>query len=281
MTATPIPRSLSLALFGNLDLSIIDELPKGRKPIQTKVVLPSGRKHVYDFITKEISEGRQAFFIYPLVEESSKISEVKAATAEHQKLQKNIFPNFKLGLLHGRMKSEEKQKTMRNFKNKKHDILVSTSVVEVGVDVPNATIMVIEGAERFGLSQLHQFRGRVGRSDLQSYCFLFTSETAPNSTIRLKAMEKTNDGFKIAEEDLKLRGPGQFMGTLQSGTPDIAMQSLTDLKSIQAARAEAQKLLETDPNTLKTLQPSKLKSPKQKKSPTGSEFYISVTEFTE
>jgi ATP-dependent DNA helicase RecG len=251
MTATPIPRTLSLAIFGNLELSIIDEMPKGRKPIITKVILTKGREQIYQFIKKQVSEGRQVFIIYPLVEETSKMSEVKAATEEQQRLQEKIFPELKIGLLHGRLKSKEKEAIMRDFKDKKYDILVSTSVVEVGVDVPNATIMMIEGAERFGLSQLHQFRGRVGRADHQSYCFLFTSDNAPNTTNRLRAMEQTNDGFKIAEYDLKLRGPGQFLGTMQSGAPDIAMESLTDVKTIQAARTEAARIIAFDPELKK------------------------------
>lgn len=244
MTATPIPRSLSLSIFGNLDLSIIDEMPKGRKEVITKVISKNGRDQAYEFIKSEIKKGRQAFIICPLVEESSKISQVKAATEEFKNLQKNIFPDFKLGLLHGKKKPKEKNEIMDDFKNKKIDVLVSTSVVEVGVDIPNATIMMIEGAERFGLSQLHQFRGRVGRGEYQSYCFLFTSENVADSTRRLGAMEKTNDGFKISQYDLKLRGPGQFLGTMQSGLPDIAMESLSDVKSIQAARQEAQRIIE-------------------------------------
>ncbi len=251
MTATPIPRTLSLAAFGNLDLSIIDEFPAGRKKIITKVIKPQGRVQIYQFIKQSVQQGRQVFIIFPLVTETSKISEVKAATEEHQRLQKEIFPEFKLGLLHGKMKPAEKNKIMQNFKNKKLDILVSTSVVEVGVDIPNATIMIIEGAERFGLAQLHQFRGRVGRGKHQSYCFLFTSDNVANTTARLRVLEKTNDGFKISEADLKLRGPGQFMGTAQSGIPDIAMESLSDVKTIQQARQEAQRVLEFDPKLKK------------------------------
>lgn len=256
MTATPIPRTLSLALFGNLNLSIIDEYPQGRKKIITKVIPPKEREIIYDFIRQQIQAGRQAFVICPLVEETSKMSEVKAVTEEHKRLQEEIFPEFKLGLLHGKMPSKSrsasggafsKEEIMQKFKNREYDILVSTSVVEVGVDVPNATIMLIEGAERFGLSQLHQFRGRVGRGEHQSYCYLFTSENIGFTTRRLKSMEKTNDGFKIAEYDLNLRGPGQFLGTLQSGVPDIAMESLTDVKLIQASRLEAQRILAFDP----------------------------------
>ncbi|MFO7807167.1 MAG: ATP-dependent DNA helicase RecG [Candidatus Moraniibacteriota bacterium] len=251
MTATPIPRSLSLALFGNLDLSIIDEYPKGKKPVITKTVPPEGRDQIYQFIRNQAKQGKQTFVICPLVEESSEMAEVKSASEEFKNLQENIFPELKIGLLHGKMKPAEKQTEMKKFKEKKYDILVSTAVVEVGVDIPEATVMLIEGAERFGLSQLHQFRGRVGRGKDQSYCFLFTSQNAPDSNSRLKAMEKTNDGFKIAEEDLKLRGPGQFMGTLQSGQPDIAMESLSDVKAIQQARIQAQRILYFDPELTK------------------------------
>ena len=246
MTATPIPRTLSLAMFSNLDLSIIDEFPAGRKEIITKVVNPKGRDQVHQFIRQELQQGRQAFIIFPLVEETSKMSEVKAATEERARLQKDIFPEFKLDLLHGKMKPVKKNQIMTDFKDKKLDVLVATSVVEVGVDIPNATIMVIEGAERFGLAQLHQFRGRVGRGEHQSYCFLFTSDNVANSTARLNVLEKTNDGFKISEADLKLRGPGQFMGTAQSGVPDIAMESLSDVKTIEQAKIEAQRVIAFD-----------------------------------
>lgn len=264
MTATPIPRTLSLAIFGNLDLSIIDEFPKGRKEIITKAIADQGREQIYQFIRQKIKSGRQAFVICPLVEESSKISEVKAATEEQKRLQEKIFTDCRLGLLHGKMKSQDKEAVMKDFKNKKFDILVSTSVVEVGIDIPNAVIMLIEGAERFGLSQLHQFRGRVGRSEHQSYCFLLTSPNVPNATRRLRAMEKTNDGFKISQEDLKLRGPGQFLGTMQSGIADVAMESLSDVKIIEASRLEAQRVLAFDPELKKfpllKLQTEKLNS---------------------
>jgi ATP-dependent DNA helicase RecG len=251
MTATPIPRTLSLAMFSNLDLSIIDEFPAGRKKIITKVVNPQGRGQVHQFIKTEVKSGRQVFIIFPLVEETSKMSEVKAATEERARLQKDIFPEFKLGLLHGKMKPKEKNAIMKDFQNKKIDILVATSVVEVGVDIPNASIMIIEGAERFGLAQLHQFRGRVGRGKHQSYCFLFTSDSVADTTTRLNVLEKTNDGFKISEADLKLRGPGQFMGTAQSGLPDIAMESLSDVKTIEQAKIEAQRILNFDPDLKK------------------------------
>lgn len=246
MTATPIPRTLALAFFGNLDLSILDELPKGRKKIITEIITPANHERVYDFIRKEMKNGRQAFFIFPLIEESEKISG-KAATEEYEKLSAEIFPDLKIGLLHGRMKPKDKEEIMLDFKEKKLDILVSTSVIEVGVDVPNATIMVIDGSERFGLAQLHQFRGRVGRSKYQSYCFLFTDSATAATNKRLKALIESEDGFALAEKDLEIRGPGQFLGTRQSGIADAAMKYLSDVKLIQQARIEAQSLFEFDP----------------------------------
>jgi len=247
MTATPIPRTLAIAFFGSLELSILDEMPKNRKPIITKVVSPNGRNQIYQFIRNEIQSGRQTFIIFPFVEESKAITEVKAAVAEHQRLSQKVFPELRLGLLHGKLKAKEKEMVMQDFKDKKLDILVSTSVVEVGIDVPNATVMIIENAERFGLSQLHQFRGRVGRGEHQSYCFLFSEKDTKASLSRLSVMEKTNDGFKIAEADLKQRGAGQFLGTVQSGIPDIAMESLTNIKLIKFSRQEAAEILKTDP----------------------------------
>lgn len=245
MTATPIPRTLAIAFFGSLDLSILDEMPKNRKPIITKIITPAKRDEIYNFIRSEIRKGRQIFVILPLIEESLSESmlDVKAAKAEHERLSQVIFPEFKLGLLHGKLKAKEKEEIMQGFKNKIFDILVSTSVVEVGIDIPNATVMLIENCERFGLSQLHQFRGRVGRGTDQSYCFL----SAEKKSERLKIMEKTNDGFKISERDLELRGPGQFFGNLQSGLPDIAMEHLNNIKLIKFARTEAKALLENDP----------------------------------
>jgi ATP-dependent DNA helicase RecG len=246
MTATPIPRTLALAFFGNLDISLLDEMPKGRKKIITKIITPAKRKEMYDFIRSEIESGRQVFFIFPLIEESEKITG-KAATEEHKNLSENIFPNLQIGLLHGRMKPKEKEEVMTKFKNKDLDILVSTSVIEVGVDVPNATIMVIEGSERFGLAQLHQFRGRVGRSDHQSHCFLLTDSNSENTSRRLQALINSENGFKLAEKDLEIRGPGQFLGTRQSGIADSAMQYLGDIKLIQQARLEAQSVFALDP----------------------------------
>ncbi len=246
MTATPIPRTLALAFFGNLDISVLDEMPAKRKKIITKTINPKKREETYEFIRTEIKNGRQIFVILPLVEESKVLTEVKAATEEHKRLSEKIFPDLRLGLLHGRLKSGEKEKVMTDFEDKKLDILVSTAVVEVGIDMPNATVMLIEDADRFGLSQLHQFRGRVGRSERQSYCFLFTSSDSLKTKARLKALVESENGFKIAEKDLELRGPGEFFGTRQSGLPDIAMENITNLKLIQIAREEAQNIIQGD-----------------------------------
>ena len=244
MTATPIPRTLALTIHGDLDLTIIDELPKGRKPIKTSLV--TSHKGVYDLIKKEIESGRQAYVVYPLIEESETLS-AKAATIEAERLQNEVFPQFKIGLLHGKLKNDEKEQVMADFKNKKYDILVSTTVVEVGVDVPNATVMLIENAERFGLSQLHQLRGRVGRNDLQSYCILHTSTKSQETKERLNIMTQTNDGFVIAEKDLQLRGPGEFLGTRQSGLPDLIISDIVrDAKILEMARNEAIDFVKTN-----------------------------------
>ena len=244
MTATPIPRTLALTVHGDLDLTIIDELPKGRKPIKTSLV--TFHRGVYDLIKKEIESGRQAYVVYPLIEESETLS-AKAATIEAERLQNEIFPQFKIGLLHGKLKNDEKEQVMADFKNKKYDILVSTTVVEVGVDVPNATVMLIENAERFGLSQLHQLRGRVGRNDLQSYCILHTSTKSQETKERLNIMTQTNDGFVIAEKDLQLRGPGEFLGTRQSGLPDLIISDIVrDAKILEMARNEAIDFVKTN-----------------------------------
>ncbi|CAG0934057.1 ATP-dependent DNA helicase RecG [Thermoflexales bacterium] len=246
MTATPIPRTLALTLYGDLDLSVIDQMPPGRQPIETRIVLPQERERAYAFVRAQIEKGRQAFIICPLVEESDKI-EAKAAVEEHARLQKHVFPQFQLGLMHGRMKSEDKDAAMRAFANNETQILVSTSVVEVGIDVPNATLIMIEGAERFGLAQLHQFRGRVGRGEHKSFCLLQTELSASDITERLKAVEASTDGFVLAEKDLQLRGPGQFFGTRQSGLPDLHMTNVTDARLIDLARREADKVLTKDP----------------------------------
>ncbi len=237
MTATPIPRTLALTVHGDLDLTVINELPKGRKPIKT--TLTGSHKAVWDLIKQEVDSERQAYIVYPLIDESETLS-AKAATIEAERLQNEVFPQYKIGLLHGKLKNDEKDEVMKEFKEGKFDILVSTTVVEVGVDVPNATVMVIENAERFGLSQLHQLRGRVGRNSLQSYCVLITSSRSQETRERLGIMTETNDGFVIAEKDLQLRGPGEFLGTRQSGLPDLIISDIVrDAKILEIARNEA------------------------------------------
>lgn len=247
MTATPIPRSLALTVFGDLDLIVMDEMPPGRLPVDTFVLYPNERERAYTLIRKQIELGHQAFIIYPLVEESDK-SDAKAAVEEHERLQNEIFPKLKVGLLHGRLKPAEKDATMTQFRDKELDILVSTSVVEVGVDVPNATVMLIEGANRFGLAQLHQFRGRVGRGGDKAYCLLIPQDNTSAENERLTAMTETTDGFKLAEVDLNQRGPGQFLGSRQSGFNELQMAALGDVRLIEKARNEAGKLLEADPD---------------------------------
>jgi ATP-dependent DNA helicase RecG len=237
MTATPIPRTLAITMNGDLDLTIIDELPQGRKPIIT--TMTSSSRQIKNLIQREVEAGRQAYIVYPLIDESETLS-AKAATIEKEKWEKEVFPQYKIGLLHGKLKNDEKDDVMNKFKNKEYDILVSTTVVEVGVDVPNATVIVIENAERFGLSQLHQLRGRVGRSDLQSYCILSSSTRSQETKARLEIMTQTNDGFVIAEKDLQIRGPGEFLGTRQSGLPDMIIADLVaDSKTLELARSEA------------------------------------------
>ncbi len=258
MTATPIPRTLSLTIFGDLDLSLIDEMPKGRKKIITKIIKPKDKKETYDFVREKVKEGRQVFVICPRIEppkaptdgsDARNLSwmDVKAVKQEYEKFSEEVFPDLKVAMLHGRMKSEEKEKIMKKFKEGKTNILVSTSVIEVGVDVPNATVMIIEGAEKFGLAQLHQFRGRVGRSDFQSYCFLFVDTTGIVYNRRLRALVNLQDGFELAEKDLQIRGPGDFIGQRQWGIPDLAMASLTDATLVSRVREDAKKLLEDDP----------------------------------
>ena len=245
MTATPIPRTLSMTLHGDLDLSIIDELPMGRKPIKTHLLTASGRNKAYSLIKKELDAGHQAYIVFPLIEESETLS-AKAATVEAEKLQKIIFSDYKVGLLHGKLSNIEKDAVMNDFKDGKFDILVSTTVVEVGVDVKNATVMMIENAERFGLSQLHQLRGRVGRSNLQSYCLLISTTKNEETRQRLSIMEETNNGFIIAEKDLQIRGPGEFLGVRQSGLPDFSIADITkDVKILEMARTDAFELVAT------------------------------------
>ena len=245
MSATPIPRSLALTLYGDLDLSTIDELPPGRQPIRTKAVGPERRRSVYDFVRKEIAAGRQAFFIYPLIDESEAIN-ARAAVKERDRLAQEVFPDLRVGLLHGRMSTGEKKEVMDDFRHGSLDILVSTPVVEVGIDVPNATVMVIEGADRFGLAQLHQFRGRVGRGEHASYCVLVAELPSEDAKERLAAMEEIDDGFKLAEVDLQLRGPGDYFGTRQSGMPDLRMARISDTDLLSLARQEAGALLDRD-----------------------------------
>ena len=248
MTATPIPRTLALTVYGDLDLSIINELPPGRTPIKTKWVLPRERERAYSFVAGQIQQGRQAFIICPLIEESENL-EVKAAVQEYERLQREVFPHLRLGLLHGKLRPAEKEAVMAEFYRGDLHILVSTSVVEVGIDVPNATVMLIEGANRFGLAQLHQFRGRVGRGQHQSYCLLVAEDNiGEEGKTRLEAMERTQDGFELAEEDLKLRGPGEFFGTRQSGLPDLAVAKLSDVQTLEQARNAAERLFEQDPD---------------------------------
>lgn len=246
MTATPIPRSLALTVFGDLDLSLLDEMPPGRHEVQTHIFLPAERARAHSFIRSQIDQGNQVFIIYPLVEGSEKV-QAKAAVDEYEKLQEEIFPEASVGLLHGRMKPDEKDSVMGRFHDGQIDVLVSTSVVEVGVDVPNATVMLIEGANRFGLAQLHQFRGRVGRGSEQAYCLLIPTEADDAANERLKAMQETNDGFVLAERDLEQRGPGEFLGTRQSGFAELRTAQLTDVRLIEAARREATHLFENDP----------------------------------
>ncbi|MCZ0939171.1 MAG: ATP-dependent DNA helicase RecG [Caldilineaceae bacterium] len=245
MSATPIPRSLALTVYGDLDVSVIDEMPPGRTPIKTKRFLPTDRERLYSFVRRQVQDGRQAYLIYPLVEESE-VLDVGAAVDAHARLSKEVFPDLRVGLLHGRLKGAEKDDVMRSFAGGDLDILVSTSVVEVGVDVPNATVMLIEDAERFGLAQLHQFRGRVGRGGHESYCALISRVKDDAQAERLNALAETTDGFILAEKDLELRGPGDFLGTRQSGLPDMKLASLSDLSTLHLAQEAAQDLLRQD-----------------------------------
>ncbi len=284
MTATPIPRTLALTLYGDLDISLISQMPKGRKKIITKIIGPEERKKTYQFIREEIKKGRQAFIICPKIgtndnsqfpvsnfqsnadaqipkkEKFSRWDEVKAVEAEYKKLSKEVFPDLKLAMLHGKMTPKEKEKIMKDFKNRKIDILVSTSVVEVGIDVPNATVMMIEGAERFGLAQLHQLRGRVGRAEHQSYCFLLTTSPDQLNRRRLKALVDFDSGFKLAEKDLEIRGPGDLTGVRQWGIPDLIMDSLKNLPLVEKTRQAAKDILQENselknyPNLLKKLE---------------------------
>lgn len=246
MTATPIPRTVALTLYGDLDLSVIDELPKGRKPIHTHFIPENKRADSYQFMAKMVRQGEQIYIITPLIEESETQLSAKAAKTEYLRLQKDIFPDFRLGLLHGKMKSKDKEVVISDFRDKKIDILVSTSVVEVGMDIPNATIMAVEGAERFGLAQLHQLRGRVGRGENQSYAFLFAQEENPENISRLRNLETISDGLKLAELDLKIRGSGEIFGVRQSGRWNLKIASLSDIGLIEKTKSAASKILSED-----------------------------------
>ena len=250
MSATPIPRSLALTVYGDLDVSVIDELPPGRQSIRTRWIEPERRQAAYGFVRKQVEEGRQAFIVFPLIDESEAIQS-RAATVEHERLSTQVFPDLKLGLLHGRMALREKEQVMELFQQGDLDILVSTSVVEVGIDVPNAAVMLIDGADRFGMAQLHQFRGRVGRGQHQSYCLLLADKPGLEAQERLKLVARISDGFQLAEEDLRLRGPGDYLGTRQSGLPDLRVARITDQEILSLARRKAMRLLEADPDLSK------------------------------
>ena len=245
MTATPIPRTLSLTIYGDLDISILDEMPRGKRKVNTIIVSPKERQKAYQLIEKEIQKGRQAFVICPRIEPGEK-GETRAVKEEYKKLKEQIFPDFEIEMLHGKLSSKEKERIMRDFKEGKIDILVSTSVIEVGIDIPNATVMIVEGAERFGLAQLHQFRGRIGRGGEESYFFLFCESSSRKTQKRLKALVETDDGLKLAEVDLKLRGPGDFVGKRQWGIPDLSMEYLSDLNLVETTREAAREILEQD-----------------------------------
>jgi ATP-dependent DNA helicase RecG len=261
MSATPIPRTLSLTLFGDLDLSLITELPKNRKLIITRIIPPEDRTNTHTLIRDEIKRGQQVFVICPRIEKpEEEISqntaewwklEIKSVKEEYEKLSQKIFPDLSVGMLHGKMKASEKESIMQAFSENKINILVATSVIEVGIDIPNATIMMIEGAERFGLAQLYQFRGRVGRGDHQSYCFLFTDSSSSITRGRLRAVVDAKNGFELAEKDLKMRGPGEFFGEAQTGMPDLAMKAIQNPDLVKHARETAQSILSSDPSLTK------------------------------
>lgn len=247
MSATPIPRTLALSLYGDLDMSVLDEMPPGRQEIKTRWLRASERERAYNFIRRQTSEGRQAYLIYPLVEESDTI-DARAAVEEYERLSREVFPDRRVGLVHGRLRPNEKDDAMRAFAAQETDMLVATSVIEVGVDVPNSTVIVIEGADRFGLAQLHQFRGRVGRGEHQSYCILIAEDVSADAEQRLTALEATNDGFVLAERDLELRGPGEFFGRRQSGLPELRFASLLhDTEVLAMAQEDAAALFAADP----------------------------------
>jgi ATP-dependent DNA helicase RecG len=249
MSATPIPRSLAMVLYGDMEVSFVDEMPPGRTPVQTKVFSERERRQVYSIVLDELKRGHQAFVVLPLVEASEQLQQVRDATQMAEKMRQTLFKDFGVGLVHGRLKSEERDEIMRAFRDGKLGILVATTVIEVGIDIPNATVMVVEHAERFGLAQLHQLRGRVGRGKAPGHCLLVNrDETNPLGRARLRALEKEHDGFKIAEADLRLRGPGEMLGTRQSGLADFHLANLArDARLLIEARKEALAWLEKDP----------------------------------
>jgi ATP-dependent DNA helicase RecG len=246
MSATPIPRTLALTFFGDLDVSVIDEMPPGRLPVQTSYVSPEDRREAYGFVREQVAAGRQAFVVCPLIEESAAL-QTRSAVQEYERLSKDVFPDLRLGLLHGRMSSADKDAVLAAFRRGELHILVATTVIEVGIDIPNASMMVIEGADRFGLAQLHQLRGRVGRGAEQSFCLLLSDDPSETALERLRLLEEHNDGFALAEADLRLRGPGDYFGTRQSGMPEFQAADFSDVKLIETARREAQQLLAEDP----------------------------------
>jgi len=248
MTATPIPRTLALTIYGDLDTSVIDEMPPGRVPIKTLHVPEGHVAKAWKLVREQLQEGRQAYVVYPVIEEAETVS-MKAAQKMHEHLSRVEFPDFRVGLLHGKLRTDDKERVMDEFQRGEIDILVSTTVIEVGVDVPNATVMVIEHADRFGLAQLHQLRGRVGRGAMQSYCVLVTGSLGETAQERLKTMVETNDGFQIAETDLRLRGPGEFFGTKQSGPPALRIANIIrDREILELARSEAQSFITSPPS---------------------------------
>jgi ATP-dependent DNA helicase RecG len=257
MTATPIPRTLALTIYGDLDLTLLDEMPKGRKPVITEIVTPERRKTAYEEMRKELQAGRQLYVICPRIDEpdpdKANTLNVKSVKTEAKKLKEEIFPEYEIDILHSKMKPKEKEETMRQFEEKEIDILVSTSVVEVGVNVPNATMIVIEGAERFGLAQLHQLRGRVLRSNTQAYCFIFSDTKSEQTLNRLNALKTAENGFKLAEADLELRGSGELSGKKQWGISDIGMEAIKNIKMVESARNEAKEIIEKDPELKKYL----------------------------
>ena len=266
LTATPIPRSVALILYGDLDLSIIDKMPPGRKKIITEIIESDQKMNTYQFIQKEIKKGRQAFVICPLIDPSVSLIYnynqdnkfgAKSVKEEYQKLSQDIFPNLKIAFIHGKLKNEEKEKIMEDFNSNKTKILISTTVVEVGIDVPNATIMIIKGAEHFGLAQLYQLRGRIGRGSNQSYCFLFIENEGPKTKKRLEALLKAKNGFELAQKDLELRGPGEIFSTEQSGfLNSLKIAKLTDVELIQKTRLATIKAIENYPDLIKKIKKS-------------------------